>query len=114
MELSYLGLNNYANRPSQININAQKNIQEYKRLENSLVELGKNEKMLTNIEEIQNAIQKNLENGNLEEGSMQHTHVMKILDHVIEVQLKPNKSLDDIHDFYNSCINCRDLLGRMR
>lgn len=114
MELSYLGINNYSKiEPSVVKLKSEANTRECKNAVQILNKLGNNENMLTNIDHMRNRIASTIENGKLEEESYQYIHLISTVDEAIKLQTKPNKTFDDIINFYTICENFNDILGRV-
>lgn len=113
MELIPLGINNIDQfKKHSIEKNASRNYTEFTRAVTILDELGSNEKMLTNIDNMRVKLGGLLEKGLVETESFEYQQLISAIDQAVKIQFKTKKSLDDIADFYNTYNNFGDISKR--
>lgn len=114
LELIYLGLSNienYKNNPKIVDMNADQNYNEFKRYETTFRNYEDNKKILTNLHSMQNKLNKLLENGDVDENDANDFNYKMLagyLEQIIIIQLKPNKSVQDIFDVFHTYNNFND------
>lgn len=92
-----------------IDSEAERNYYKYTRSFSTLMELGENKSMLSNIEQMKNKLNKLLEEGKYSTEDSEFSHLNSIIDSAIQIQIKSNKSLNDISEFYTAYNNFNDV-----
>ncbi len=97
----------YKNNPKIIASIAENNSKNYEHHSSELHKLGTNDVMLDNIEDMKNKM-KDLETYGLLDPRCSSMMIDSFIRQAIEIQTKPNKSLEDICNFYTTYNNFND------
>lgn len=101
--------NNFGAHKRNIDFEAKKNYTNYTKSFSSLMELGENTTMLSNIEQMKNKLNKMLEEGKYSNEDAEFSHLNSIFDSAVQIQIKSDKSLNDISAFYTAYNNFNDV-----
>lgn len=110
MGMKFLAINNFEN----IERTASRNYTQFDKQLSTFMDFGSNEKMLTNLNDMKNKLNKLIEDGQIRDGEFDHQNLSGIMDGAMRVSQKPKKSLDDINDFYISYNNFSDVFNYLR
>lgn len=120
MELIHLALTNiseFKNNHKLVEINAGINYNNYNRYIEGLMELGKNEKLLSNIIDMRNKIDELIIKGKVGDNNDDDIYVIlsNCINKAINIQSKPytDRSAQEICTFYNTYNNFNDIYNGM-
>ena len=103
----------FKNNAKIVNRKAEANYTKIINSMNTISELGNNENILTNINDMSNKREKLLASGSISEGLISYTLLSKSIEEASNIYSKSQKSIEDIIGFYNTYKNFTDICVRL-
>ncbi|MCM3527835.1 hypothetical protein M4D56_01835 [Cytobacillus oceanisediminis] len=110
-----MGINNFDKykNPRIVKNEANRNLNDFTRTAEVFTSYGSNEKLLTNIQDMRNNLNHLLTSGRVAKDEFEHNMLESALKQAVDIQLKTQRSMDDIVNFYSAYTNFQDISKRM-